>query len=252
MEKYFTVNAEKHSIRCKLYYSDIKDIRKVIVFGHGFGGHMDNKAAARFADHVLSKNKQVAVVTFNWPCHGNDAKKKLKLDECSAYLRLVIDHVKGRWDVQNLYGYATSFGGYLFLRYIYDNGSPFDKLAFRCPAVNVYDVLTQSIMTDKEKKEIEKGKPAMVGFDRKVSISPDFLKELSEGDITEKDYMSFADDILIIHGTKDEIVPFEASREFAERNLIEFIPQEGADHRFIDPAKMDQAIYNIAAFFGLK
>ena len=41
-----------------------------------------------------------------------------------------------------------------------------------------------------------------------------------------------ADDILILHGTKDEVVPFEDSQKFADEQLIEFIPIEKADHRF--------------------
>ena len=49
--------------------------------------------------------------------------------------------------------------------------------------------------------------------------------------------------------TKDEVVPFEDSRMFADNNLIEFIPVEGADHRFQDPKKMDAAIKHIQTFF---
>ena len=39
---------------------------------------------------------------------------------------------------------------------------------------------------------------------------------------------------------------------FADQNLIECIPVEGADHRFLDPAKMDFVIAGILAFFGLR
>jgi hypothetical protein len=60
MNKYFTVNAEGCSIRCKLYAEGNADVRKVILFGHGFGGHKDNRAAERFALRVLEKNKGVA------------------------------------------------------------------------------------------------------------------------------------------------------------------------------------------------
>ena len=68
MVKYFTINEHAHSIHCKLYSNDFHDTKRIVLFGHGFGGHMDNKAAERFADRVLTKYKNVAVVTFNWPC----------------------------------------------------------------------------------------------------------------------------------------------------------------------------------------
>ena len=70
--KYFCINAEKHSIHCKIYLDDPKAIGTVVVFGHGFGGHKDNRAAEKFAARVLEKNKGAAVITFNWPCHGDD------------------------------------------------------------------------------------------------------------------------------------------------------------------------------------
>ena len=62
------------------------------------------------------------------------------------------------------------------------------------------------------------------------------------------DYLDFAEEILILHGTEDEIVPFEAAREFCEEQLIEFIPVEGADHRFRSQKAMDQAIKLILDF----
>ena len=64
--------------------------------------------------------------------------------------------------------------------------------------------------------------------------------------------MPFADEILILHGTKDELVPFGDSKEFAENNVIDFEPVENADHRFQSPEKMDFAIAKICGYFGLK
>ena len=50
----------------------------------------------------------------------------------------------------------------------------------------------------------------------------------------------------------DEIVPIETAEAFAWDNLIEFIPVEGADHRFMDPAKMDAANAQVISWFGLR
>lgn len=64
--------------------------------------------------------------------------------------------------------------------------------------------------------------------------------------------LSGAGQLLILHGTKDEIVPFEAVKAVAEDNVIEFEPIEGADHCFMDQKKMDLTIFLIIAFSGLK
>lgn len=249
--RYFEINENGHNIRCKLYYQDLRDIRRVVIFGHGFGGHKDNGAAEKFAERLLSKHKATAMVTFNWPCHGDDVKKKLCLDDCGTYLELVIDHVRQKYQTEELYAYATSFGGYLTLKYIAEHGNPFRKVVLRCPAVNMYDVITKAIMNPGDVDRLQKGKEIPVGFDRKIMIGPAFLEELKDHDIQRLDYLDWAEDIRIFHGTADEIVPFGAAEAFAENNLIEFVPVDGADHRFRDPKKMDQAIKGILGFYAL-
>ena len=252
MEKYVTINEEGFSIRAKIYAQDLNGIGRVILFGHGFGGHKDNKAAERFAKHILEKNKGVAVMTFDWPCHGSDARKKLRLEECDTYLRLVLSFIRGRFSDPKIYAYGTSFGAYLFLKYMNEHGTTFVRTALRSPAVNIYESLTEDIMTDAERSLIGKGKPAKVGFDRKVEIDGEFLESLKQADIRTMDFLEFADDILIIHGTRDEIIPFEEAKAFSEQNVIDLTEVEGADHRFQNPLYMDAAIAQIAAFFGMK
>ena len=252
MTKYFTVNAGGCSIRCKLYAEGNADVRKVILFGHGFGGHKDNKAAERFALRALEKNKGVATVTFDWPCHGDDVRKTLRLEDCDAYLRLVLDHLRERYASPELYAYATSFGGYLFLKYISEHGSPFVKTALRCPAVNMYELLSAVIMHEDELERVRKGKTALVGFDRKVAVDRVLLDSLREAELRQRSFLDYADDLLILHGEKDELIPIAVVRAFAEENVIDFEAVEGADHRFQKPAAMEHANARILAFFGLR
>ena len=251
MQRYFEINGGGHNIRCKLYYQDLKNIRNVVVFCHGFGGHKDNGAAEKFAERMLTKHKGCAMVTFNWPSHGDDVKKKLTLGDCDAYLSLVIAHVQEKYQPENIYCYATSFGGYLTLKYIAEHGSPFRRIALRCPAVPMYDVLTDTIMATGDAEKLQKGKDVPVGFDRKIMIGQPFLEELREHDIRNLEYLDWAEDILILHGTKDEVVPFRESYDFAENQLIEFVPVEGADHRFRAPGTMETAIKGILEHFQL-
>lgn len=249
MQKYFEINSEGHNVRCKLYYGDLREIRRVVIFCHGFGGHKDNSAAEKFAERVLNKYKGVATVTFNWPCHGDDVKKKLSLSDCDAYLRLVITYVHQTLGVEDVYGYATSFGGYLTLKYLAEHGNPFRKIALRCPAVNMYEVLTRVIISRDELEKIEKGKECPVGFDRKIMVGTPFLHELQSNNIQKIDYLSYAEDILILHGALDEIVPPDVVKQFAEDNLIEWVLVNRADHRFKDSQRMEIAIKEILHFF---
>lgn len=252
MEKYFNLNAEGCSIRCKLFHQGLDGVKTAILYGHGFSGHKDSRSAERFARRVLEKNKGAVVLCFDWPCHGEDARKTLRLEDCLQYMRLLLSWLRERFPQAELYGCATSFGGYLFLKYLSDCGSPFRKTALRCPAVDMYGVLDRTILGPEDRKRLDRGKPILAGFDRKVAIDGVFLDSLRAAALPERDFLPLAEDLLILHGTVDEVVPFAQVRDFAEKNLIEFEAVEGADHRFQDPGKLDRANARILAFFGLR
>lgn len=220
------------------------------MYGHGFAGHKDNGSAQKFAERVLSNYKNAAVLVFNLPCHGDDVKKKIVLADCMSYIEIVIGYIRSEFRTESIYSYATSFGGYLVLKYISEHENPFVKIALRYPAVNMADVLKNTIMKNDELKRVLQGKTVQAGFNRKIEVNRRFLADLEESDIQKIDYLDYADDILILHGAKDEVVPFETGKTFAEKNLIEFIPVENADHRFQNPACKELAAKTVLKFFG--
>ena len=249
MEKYFSVNESGCSIRCKIYQNEGIRPTRVILFGHGFGGHKDNRAAARFAGKYLSKRKDAAVITFDLPCHGTDARKKLVFADCAMYIDLMRAWIDSKYQAPDVCVYATSFGGFVFLDYIRRSGNPFRRIALRCPAVKMYEALTTGILTDENRQMLEKGKPVLAGFDRKIQIDGAFLQDLKAADLSGFDFSVFTDELLLLHGTKDEVIPYETVREFAEENVLELLTVENADHRFTDPKLMDYAIHEIICFF---
>lgn len=250
MTKYFDINQPGYSIKCKIMGENIRELKRIILFCHGFGGHKDTKAAEHFADAALSKMKKTAVLVFDWPSHGNDVRSKLTLEDCDTYLSIVLEYIHNTLHVDDVCAYGTSFGGYLILKYLHDHDSnPFRKVALRCPAVSMYNIMYGRVMTEENKAMLAKGKDIQAGFDRKVLVDQAFLDALSDHDIRKWDYLDFADDILIIHGTKDEIVPFDEVKAFTENNVIEFVPIEDADHRFQNLDKMKLAHSHMIDFF---
>ena len=252
MHQYFEINSQGNNIRCKLYCKEKTPAKKAVIFCTGFAGHKDNRAAEGFAEKTLSKYKNVIVVVFDWPAHGDDVKKKLDLGDCDTYLGLVIREVREKFGVAELYCYTTSFGGYLVLKYIPEHGDPFCKIALRCPAVDMYDTLVRTIMKNDELDRIMKGKDVQVGFDRKITVTRKLLEDLKENDIRTREYFDWADEMLILHGTADEVVPFDSGKTFAEKNVIEFIPVQGADHRFQNPTHMSLANKYVLGFFDFR
>lgn len=251
MIKYFTVNENKCSIRCRIQCCSEASVDRIILYCHGFAGNKDSRSTRRLAEKLVPSYKTTAVVSFDWPCHGDDRSPRLDLSVCELYLRTVISYLHGRFGAVPIFVNAISFGAYLILKYISDNGNPFEKIVLRSPAVPMYQGLTEKIMTKDDLAALAKSRPALVGFDTKVRITPQFLQELKDEDLFKRSFCAFADDILILHGTEDEIVPFDRVCEFAEQNELLLLASEGADHRFTDPEKFCAAVNSAAAFFGL-
>ena len=251
MQKYFDINEQGYSIRCKLYYNkDIHNHKNVVLATYGFGGNKDNKAVEKFADRSCSKYKGYVVVCFDWPCHGMDARNKLIADECITYMDLVLSYIKEELKAERIFNYSSSFGAYITLRYLQEKGdNPFDKIAFRCAAIKMYEAMAQHV-TEDDWNKLKKGKEILRGRERKIKVSKEFFDDLKEHDVYEFDYIDYADDIIMIHGSKDEAVPIEVVREFSENNIIELYEVENADHPFSNPDYMDFAIQKMIEFFA--
>lgn len=249
MEKTFDINRPGVSIKCKIYCDKIREIDSLVLFMHGFGGHKDNQAAAHFAESLMSKVKRTAVLAYDMPCHGSDIRKKITMQDCYTYLEIVLEYIRTELNVNDIYLYSVSFGGFTAFNYIADHGNPFKRAAFRCPAVKMYDSMASRILTEENKELLAKGKDIMAGFDRKIMIDQKFMDEIKMLSDKQLDLIDYADDLLIIQGTSDEIVSCDTVKQFADDNVIECILVENADHRFRDQDKLKLAHSYIIDFF---
>ena len=262
MKKYFTLSGRDCKIRCKLYYTPgtitnrdpevpaaAAQLHHVILFCHGFAGHKDNAAAEKLAGRILEKHTDTALLIFNWPGHGDDEHDTLFLGDCDLYLSTVLDYIRTALKPELLDVCATSFGGYLVLKYISDHReSPFRRICLRCPAVVMEDILTKTILTPEELAVIDAGGSVPAGFDRKVLITGAFLESLRQADLVHRDLRPYSGRICIVQGTADEIVPCSAVHAFAKRNRLRLLSVESADHRFLDPAKMETVLNTFMEF----
>jgi pimeloyl-ACP methyl ester carboxylesterase len=250
LEKALTINQDGYSIRCTLYSASPRSADTLVLYGQGFGGSRDSGAVRRFAQKLLAKHKDAALLAFDWPCHGDDGRKSLLLSDCDAYLNQVILYGQKRFQPRQLWAMATSFGGYVFLRHLTREGNPFQRLALRCPAVNFPALLEQEILTPLSLSKLHSGKTVLWGFERKMKLTSQFLEELREGDVEQADFRPFASQLLVLHGSKDRVISPERTRDFAQRNGIGYQLIENADHGFIDPQRLDLAIAAELAFFA--
>ena len=250
IKKKFEINDNGANIKCNIFFNDMRNIENIILSCHGFCGQKNNTATSKLAEYFLDKYDNFAVIAFDWPCHGKDVRQKINLNDCDLYLSTVLNFINNDMHIGNIYLQATSFGGYLALKYISEHGNPFKKIALRCPAINMGDVLENKIITSEQMDELEHKKIIDCGYDRKIKIGKSFLDDLEKNDIRRRNFIDYADDIIIMHGTNDELIDFYADAKFCDDNVIQFIPIVGADHRFKDPAKMRECLDNIVNFYA--
>jgi alpha-beta hydrolase superfamily lysophospholipase len=164
-------------------------------------------------------------------------------------MKLVVNYAKETLHAAEIFCYSVSFGGYLTLLYMHQSGNPFTKVALRAPGIRMHDLMLKNVK-DTDRDKLAKGKEVEIGFERKMKVDHTLFDALAEGDVRKYEYFDWADSMLIIHGTADEMVPIEDSKEFCENNVIEFVPVEGADHPFRNPKLMDTAIHTVVEFFS--
>ena len=239
MEKNFEIKKDDLCIKCRAYSYDFDYVDKVIISCHGFTGSKDNKTANALANE-LKENDGYMIISFDWPCHGDDNRKEVDLDVCNKYLKTVIDYVHNTLDIDEIYGQGTSFGGYLILKYISENGNPFEKITLRCPAVNMYDALVNIILNEEQLNTINNGGVVYCGNDRDTVITKKLVESLRENDILKRDFSNYSDKIVTIHGNKDTLIDYNVDKDFSEKNGIEFITSEGTDHGFNVPGKIEE------------
>lgn len=252
MKKKFDINRQGYSIRCLLFCHDRErtahSFRHVVLVTHGFGSSKDTAGTEHFGEHLTAKYKDYAVIAFDWPCHGADARKKLTVEECLTYLQIVTEYAREELQAEQIYNYSTSLGAYLTLRFLIEQGNPFTRIALRSTAVAIARTMLDRI-PEPDQVKLKKGREIQIGFERKMKIDQGFLDSLQNFDLMNYGYFDYAEDILMIHGTQDQMIPLEQAEAFAENNVIRLIPIEGANHPFQNPNHMALAIHEIISFF---
>ncbi len=64
-------------------------------------------------------------------------------------MECVAAYARNQLDAEKIYNYSSSFGAYITLRFLHERKeNPFDRIAFRCPAIKMYDAMEQNITED--------------------------------------------------------------------------------------------------------
>ena len=214
----------------------------IILAMHGFAGDKESSCISLLEKEANKAG--IGLIKFDWPSHGESEAEgdSLTLENCLADLSSVIEYIKENYPCAKLAAFATSFGGYVTLLYHLYHDSVFDHLILRSPAIRMYNIMENVIMTEESKKDLQTQHYFFREFDRTIKITERFVDELNRNDLFELYGKTPLTNASIIHGTMDDVAPIQDSIEFAKLHGCSLYPVAGADHRYKKPGELEQVI----------
>ncbi|MBQ9018004.1 alpha/beta fold hydrolase [Candidatus Saccharibacteria bacterium] len=215
----------------------------IIIATHGFCGDKKSSCISLLEENVNQVG--AGLVKFDWPAHGDSPVEgdQLTVANCLADLDAVVKHVREKYPNAKLVPFSTSFGGYVTLLYIQEHPNDFAHVILRSPAINMYDVLSDSIMDDAARESVREKGSFRFGFERPIDVTDRFVEELKQNNVQEALRGMPLSNVTIIHGTSDDLVPFSDSQDFATQHGAHIYPVTGADHRYKGDGELAKVMF---------
>jgi alpha-beta hydrolase superfamily lysophospholipase len=223
-----------------IIFESSKNPKLTIISSHGglnkVGGDFAEttaKESAQLIEHCLSNNINYIAINFS----NNGSQKDQSLNEVLFSDRILdletaIDFVQEEYKCPIILS-GSSLGGHIVIN-ASDYSSQIKGIILSCPAIKAFEVIKDTM--DKNEFENWKIKDEAEVFGTKLKHS--FYEDLLSHNAMSK-IPKLTIPVLIYHGTVDNIVPINQSREAKTLNShIELIEVDGGSHRF---GKMLQA-----------
>ena len=242
---YQQIEGKKYKIDCKLWLP--KKVSRIIIAVHGFAGDKESGAIASLAEEMVKKD--TLVVALDLPGHGTSQVDgdALTLENCLNDITSVEEYYHEQYKDAKLSYFATSFGAYLVLLKLIRKPQKYDKIVLRCPALKMDKIFVHAILRE-PMEEFKKRGYTIVGYERELKVNYTFYEELENTQIFEL-FQKYENEILIIHGDKDDTAPIEDSYAFQAKYQTAMKVVKGADHRFKKEGELEQVIAYAEQFY---
>ena len=246
-EEYFTLN-RSYPISCKRYLPDDLPIHTAVLGVHGFAGDKESSMLRFLAEDLTRKN--AALISFDFPGHGNSPLSGdfLTIENCVSDLKFMIRYCMEQFPLAEHCLFATSFGGFIALLSNETLLLNHYRAVLRAPAVNMPELFLPMIGLSKEEYRLRNRVNCGFPGEREILVPFAFYEELQNYDLSALDYLPMH--YLVIHGEKDDLVPYAAVRQFCEtinnrdreHPCFDLHALPSADHRFKGPGEMDEIV----------
>lgn len=254
MEKVFFTSSDGLKL-CGIWHTPEKETKKAIILAHGITVDKDEMGIFETLAERL-KDNGFAVFRFDFRGHGESEGKSIDMTIKGELLDLhaAINEV-GKHDFESVGLLGASFGGGIATIFAGDFQTQLKALCLWNPCLNYdHSVINpafpgMSEINEKRKKEIKEQGWTTRGRNKFV-----VGKGLYDEMYTTYPYESLQHIIIptcIIHGTKDDSVPFEDSKEYVSSLMNgELIAIEGAEHGLREPKdKQEEVLQKTVSFF---
>lgn len=213
--------------------------KAIVLCLHGFAGDKESSVIAALMQRL--DEKDIGIVTFDWPAHGESKApdSNLTVENCLADLDMVYKFIVEK-EHKLISCFATSFGGYLATLYRNEHLEAFSKIVLRSPALNMGKIF-RGFLTENEFNDLMRGGKTIQGFERKMYLGKEFYDSLLAHDAFSPD-PPYPEKVLILQGDKDDVVNPEDTIEYARRNRIRIEIFEGTDHLYKRPGEKEKIV----------
>jgi len=213
---------------------------------HGFSGSKRSLVIERL--HREMSSLSIGTFTFDWPAHGESRASydDLRVENCIRDLETVLTYLTGT-STAPVFCFATSFGGYLAMLFHNRHPEVFDRILLRSPALRMAEIL-RSFMDESQLREFLQGSRLDFGFSQPLLLKQTFYEDLCAHDVFSAK-PPHPEKIIILHGTGDDVVPFEHSLHYSDRFEIPLFAVEGANHFYDRPQDIDYVMEKAKSFY---
>lgn len=249
MIKEISIKSKREEYEIPCIYSFPENMKKIIIAIHGFGSSKTSGTILALIEALYKQD--IGVIALDLPAHGQskESGEYLTVKNCLDDINSVEEYVKQNYSI-DIGFFASSFGSYLTLLKINNSNCKYNSVVLRCPAINMAQIFVNTLSDEHTTLNEFKQKGYVTeGYANRFNVTYSMYEDLRKNDVL-KNYNS-QNNILIIHGTEDEIAPIKDSIKLQEKfsNYIKLEKIEGANHKFTGIGQMDKVLEIATKYF---
>lgn len=211
---------------------DKNDVKKIILTCHGFDSSKDSSSINKIVEGFSETD--IPIISFDWAGHGNNSEK-VTVKNCVNIFKNIENKISNEYPNANIFLYGSSFGAYMILLLLSENfvtnlNKKYPFIFLKSPAIKMNEIFKEKLLEEKIENYKKRGY-TIKNRNKRMIIPYEFYEELNEHKIEAQNFINSNQNIMIFHGTKDEIASINDSKKL-ECDNIKIMELIGAPHSF--------------------